>query len=225
MSGLPDRRFARRAAVAIGALVWAVAILAGSRILFKYENTPGLPGAPPSHWPSGSRIEQSHMAFTLVLLAHPDCPCTGATLAELEAIIARSQGKLTSYVIFSKPGVHDTNISSSALWKAATRIPSVTVVYDSTGIDTSRFGGHVSGQTMLYDPNGILVFTGGITSGRGHQGDSDGADAILRRVSGEAGAVASTRYLDARCTTPARADQMRTHRGRVNKRLRSKQLG
>ena len=35
-----------------------------------------------------------------------------------------------------------------------------------------------SGQTLLYDTKGHLVFSGGITGGRGHEGDNTGRESI-----------------------------------------------
>ena len=189
---LGSRRVVRQAVLALAVLGWTVAIILGSRIVLTYENTPGMPGVSPGTWPEGSHVEQSRTAFTLVLLAHPDCPCTEASIAELESVIAAARGRLICYVILSKPNAGAKDIRGSAVSTAATRIPRVTVIYDLSGFETSRFGGHVSGQTMLYDPNGRLVFSGGITSSRGHQGDNDGANAILRRIDGDANALAST---------------------------------
>ena len=43
-----------------------------------------------------------------------------------------------------------------------------------------------SGQTLLFDRDGDLIFSGGITGGRGHSGDNAGRDAIVSLVeSGE----------------------------------------
>lgn len=190
--GWPAERALRRVVFALGLLVWTISIVAGVRILFKYENTPGMSGTPERYWPSDVHVARSTAAFTLVLLAHPDCPCTRASLAELEEIVAKSEGKLTSYVIFSKPGARDAEIESAPLWKTARGIPKITVIFDATGTDTGRFGGHVSGQTMLYDRHGLLVFSGGITTSRGHEGVSDGTEAILGTISARAGSVAST---------------------------------
>jgi hypothetical protein len=43
----------------------------------------------------------------------------------------------------------------------------------------------VSGFTLLYDPAGRLRFAGGITSARGHEGDSFGQRRILAVLSGD----------------------------------------
>lgn len=172
-------------AITAGVLfLWAGLVLLGGRKLLNYESTPGMPGAPPSQWPPESQILRPTDKFTLVMLAHPNCPCTRASIAEFDGLMTKLQGKLAGFIVFSKPGATSTEVTASDLWKTAGRIPNVSVLYDKRGVETDRFGGQVSGQTMLYDPQGRLVFSGGITSGRGHQGDNDGMEAVILKVRG-----------------------------------------
>src|SRR5262249_23558686 len=100
-------------------------------------------------------------------------------------------GKVTAFVLFSKPGASEEDIRGSDLWKKAALVPGVTAVHDAEGSESQVFQGQVSGQTMLYSPDRNLVFSGGITSARGHQGDNEGAEAIVRLVKG--GAAGSSR--------------------------------
>lgn len=165
--------------------LWFLLILSGAHALLRYESTPGAPGTPPAIWPSRTGIVRPPGKFTLVMLSHPDCPCTRASLAELESVIARTQGQLVGFIVFSKPGSSRAEIESSDLWHLASRIPAITPLDDQRGTASQKFHGYVSGQTMLYDPAGRLIFSGGITSGRGHQGDNAGAEAVIRRVNGD----------------------------------------
>jgi hypothetical protein len=55
---------------------------------------------------------------------------------------------------------------------------------DIDGIAAKRFGAATSGHVIVYDPSGSLVFEGGITAGRGHQGDNTGQIAIIDIVEG-----------------------------------------
>ncbi len=96
--------------------------------------------------------------------------------------MARLQGKLVGFMVFRKPEASAAEVEASGLWKTAAGIPNVHLVYDQDGSETDRFGGQVSGQTMLYDPEGQLVFSGGITSARGHQGDNFGVDSVILAV-------------------------------------------
>ena len=50
------------------------------------------------------------------------------------------------------------------------------------GVESGRFGAATSGQVLLYDPKGQLMFAGGLTPDRGHLGDSPGRQRILSLV-------------------------------------------
>jgi hypothetical protein len=189
--GLRDAIFGRVLFAGVGLLSVGF-FLFGARILLNYESTPGTPAVAPSQWPSNSRIARPSNMFTLMMLAHPDCPCTRASLAELEILMAQLQNKLVAFVLFSKPGASTREVETSDLWKKAAMIPGVSVLHDGAGAGIEQFGGHVSGQTMLYDLKGRLIFSGGITSGRGHQGDNYGVEAIVHRVRGDAETPAHT---------------------------------
>jgi hypothetical protein len=182
----------RRAIFAGSGLLWAGIILLGARTLLNYENAAGAPANAPSSWPPNSRIARPNARHTLVLLAHPNCPCTRASLAELEIVMAKLHGKVASIVVFSKPEASAEDVHDSDLWKKVATIPDVLAVYDDQGAETKKFGGQVSGQALLYDPKGRLVFSGGITGARGHQGDNAGVDAVISIVSGDAGAPGHT---------------------------------
>ena len=65
------------------------------------------------------------------------------------------------------------------IWHSAAAIPNVTVVRDDDGLEARRFGAATSGQSLLYDVNGRLLFSGGITGSRGHSGDNAGRTAML----------------------------------------------
>lgn len=169
--------------MAIG-LAWVSSVGWGARMLFTYENTPGAPGASAGRWPAGSKIARPQGKFTLVMLAHPECPCTRASLAELEILMARLPGKLVALVEFRKPGADQREVQGMALWNRAAAIPGVSVGFDQDGAAVEEFGAEVSGQALLYDPEGLLVFSGGITAARGHEGDNAGVDAVIQRVNG-----------------------------------------
>ena len=63
----------------------------------------------PAHWPADSQIALSRRGATLMLFAHPHCPCTRATLGELEKIVARCPGSVTIWVLFLEPAGCDAS--------------------------------------------------------------------------------------------------------------------
>jgi hypothetical protein len=165
-------------AAALCAITWIASVAFGLRVLFHYENTPGRVGARSEAWPS-TQIERAIDRPTLVMLAHPYCPCTAASIGELAQIMARLEGKLRAYVILVRPKGARGNWEDTDLRRSAEAIPGVTVVFDLDGVEASRFGAETSGHTELFGADGRLLFSGGITASRGHAGDNAGENAIV----------------------------------------------
>jgi hypothetical protein len=101
---------------------------------------------------------------------------------ELALLMTRLQGHLSACVLFYKPSNFNENWEKTDLWQSAVIIPGVTVLRDDDGREAQRFGASTSGQTMLYDPAGRLLFSGGLTASRGHMGDSIGFQTIVSWV-------------------------------------------
>jgi hypothetical protein len=163
-------------------IAWLAAVLAGLGLLAGYENTPGLAADAPNRWPTTSRLHLAPEHDTLVMLVHPHCPCTRASLGELASIMAHSQGRLTAFVLFLKPDGFSRDWEKTDLWRTAQGIPGVTAVLDEDGHEAQLFHAATSGQTLLYNVEGRLLFKGGITSSRGHSGDNAGRGAITSLV-------------------------------------------
>jgi hypothetical protein len=163
---------------AAGAL-WLLMIGTGTGFLWNYEGIPGAAAAAPNRWPADSRIPRDTDRATLIMLAHPHCPCTRASVAELSRLMTQAQGRVEAYVLFVKPQGFSAEWEKTDLWAGAAAIPGVHVVGDDEGVEAKRFGSATSGQTLLYDAEGKLLFSGGITSARGHEGDNAGRAAIV----------------------------------------------
>jgi hypothetical protein len=93
--------------------------------------------------------------------------------------MTRLQGRLAGYVLFVKPDGMEDDWERTDLWSSAALIDGVTVVGDPGGIEAAHFGAQTSGQVYLYAPDGELLFQGGITPTRSHQGDSVGRHRII----------------------------------------------
>jgi hypothetical protein len=161
------------------ATAWIAALSLGLGALLNYESAPGRVGPVPSTWPVGSKIQLAPDGNTLVMLAHPHCPCTRASVGELAQIMARTQGKVRAYVLFLKPQDSGADWDDTDLRRSAAEIPGVTVLSDVDGAEARRFGAETSGHTFLFDRRGHLLFNGGITESRGHAGDNAGESAIV----------------------------------------------
>jgi hypothetical protein len=157
---------------------WLGAAGTGMALLARHGNKPGLESIAPAHWPSGSGISPESGQSTLIMFAHPRCPCTRASITELAELAANCGEHFAAQVWFIKPVGTDSDWTNSSMWHQAAAIPGVTVHCDYAGVETSRFHAATSGQSMLYDKNGDLLFEGGITGSRGHVGDNAGLDAL-----------------------------------------------
>jgi hypothetical protein len=160
-------------AVALVAL-WVPAVGFGISILLQYAYTPGRPAAPVERWPAGARIEPARQRATLILFAHPQCPCSRATIEELAKIITCCRQEVEATIFFYLPSADARNWMATELWRSAAAIPGVRVLADVRGAEARRFGARTSGQVLLFDASRRLVFNGGITASRGHYGDNDG---------------------------------------------------
>jgi hypothetical protein len=169
-------------------VLWLFAVSTGLWILWGYENTPGVSAKPPQRWPAESQIQRAPDRATLIMLAHPHCPCTRASIGELASLMTHSQGRLTAYVLFLKPAGTTSDWEKTDLWQSAESIPGVSAIVDDGGVEARRFHAATSGQTILYDSQGRFLFSGGITGSRGHSGDNAGRSTIVSLVN--AGGVA-----------------------------------
>jgi hypothetical protein len=176
--------------MALGTL-WLGGVGGGLALLAGYDNRPGTAATAPERWPAASRIVLAADRPTLVMLAHPRCVCTRASLGELAELMARAHHRPKAYVVFLKPGAasltgNAADWEQTDLYEIANRIPDVTTIRDDEGLEAQRFGAATSGQTLLYDARGRLLFSGGTTGSRGHPGDNAGRASILALLNRDA---------------------------------------
>lgn len=179
------RRFWRSALFPAALVLWSASILASFYALARYEAEPGDAAAAPPTWPAATSLERAPDAHTLVFFAHPRCPCTRASMAELEEIMEharRAKVRVDATVVFFKPSTAYTDWEKTESWRHAQRIAGVRVAVDRDGGEAAVFGARTSGQVLLYAPAGDLLYSGGITAARGHAGDNLGRRTLLARL-------------------------------------------
>lgn len=167
-------------------LCWILVVGAGFAALMNYQNVKGNAGSVPRDWPADTSLSLDSRRDTLIMFAHPKCPCTRASVEELNRLLARSAGKIAAQVCFFQPAQFPDVWNDSDLRKRAAAIPGVKVSDDLEGAQARLFGAETSGYVLLYNPDGRLLFKGGITSSRGHAGDNAGEEAIIALASGGA---------------------------------------
>jgi hypothetical protein len=166
-------------------LFWVVAVVAGVSNLNRYEMTPGAAAAA-ANWPSNTRLTLDSHRDTLLMFVHPLCPCSDASMEELARGLAQAEDRLSTTVVFFKPSGQTDDWVKASLWNSARRIPGVSAIIDPGGALAERFDARTSGQVFLYQPDGRLIFSGGITGSRGHAGDNAGMEAIVALATGSA---------------------------------------
>jgi hypothetical protein len=163
---------------------WLVIVVAGFVALIRYASLPGAAASSSARWPAGSSLAPAADRPTLVFFAHPRCGCTRASLNELHRLHSRVTHPPLTYVVFQLPkGVSD-DWRHSDLWASAERIPGARLVADEEGRESARFAVRTSGTALLYDRSGRLVFSGGLTESRGHEGDSFGQARLITLLEG-----------------------------------------
>jgi hypothetical protein len=188
-------------------IVWIIAVGLGMWSLMAFDLTPGGSGITSLTWPSRTGIAFQVGRINLVMFAHPNCPCTRASLAELGEIMMRSQGLISACVLFYQPTKRPADWERDDLSGLARALPNVTVRDDIDGIEAARFGARTSGYTLVYDVHGKVRFRGGITRARGQAGANAGRQAILSLLNLTQGTERETPVFGCSLTTRRTADR------------------
>jgi hypothetical protein len=171
------------------AVLWFCSAATGLWVLWAYENQAGASAHALPHWPADTGLALDGERPTLVMLIHPQCVCSRASLTELAEILARASTKPKTYVLFLKPRGFAEGWEKTETWRAAAALPDATVVRDDEGAKAERFGAATSGQSFLFNVRGEPLFRGGITGSRGHAGANAGRTAVLALLNREASTV------------------------------------
>lgn len=172
-----------------GAL-WISAAVFGAGLLAAYSLQAGAKGDVVSEWPTSSRLARAKQPTLLVFL-HPDCSCSRATVNELDRLLARVGGAVETVAIFIRPKGWSDDRLKSGLWELAKQIPNVMTIVDD-GKEAALFGAKTSGHAALFSKEGRLLFEGGITGSRGHEGDNVGRASLEDILRNRKSLVAST---------------------------------
>ena len=177
---LPQRR---KIVLSVVCITWLAGVGSGLYVLHRYERTAGTASASPARWPTPAQITLDPHRHTLVMFVHPQCPCSAASIEQLDRLLAAPGGdRLAAYVVAVLPDGSPAAFEDSRTLRAAAAIPGVRIVRDTAGREAQRFGAETSGHVLLYGPDGRLEFSGGVTVSRGHAGDSPAVDAIAARI-------------------------------------------
>jgi hypothetical protein len=169
----------RRSTLLLVMAAWCLLVGLGARSLLRYETTQGQAAVTSARWPEGVWLPLARDRQTLLVFLHPHCPCSRASVEELAQLLAQTQDHLAVQVVFFVPEGRVSDVTGSALWKSVAALPGVALICDVDGALARQFDAHTSGQVYQFDPDGQLLFSGGVTASRGHIGDNGGLNAIV----------------------------------------------
>ncbi|MEM7247304.1 MAG: hypothetical protein AAF533_18320 [Acidobacteriota bacterium] len=163
-------------------LAWLGLVIAGHGALLAYQGRP----APETTAPSRLPVPRApgDVAHQLLVFAHPRCPCTQASFSELERLLSRARLPVSTQVHFFRPAAPSSDWSTGRLHAHALRWPSTRVLDDVEGRLARRCGALASGHVLLYGPDDVLLFAGGVTASRGHEGPSVSGRALAALLDG-----------------------------------------
>lgn len=178
---------------------WLGLIACGFGALAAYASIPGAVGDPPSIWPSNDAggMQLARGTHTVILAVHPRCPCTRATINELERTLARAIEQPVIYALIFEPGPDDSadvdeSFARTRIAERLGSLPGVVMISDPGSIIAQQFGALTSGHTLVYDATGSLVFSGGLTPTRSHEGPNTGSASLVELFNGRSAIAEQT---------------------------------
>src|SRR5207244_13105960 len=119
------KRIVLLSALALACAIWVVTVGAAVRSIRAFESTPGRAADAPARWPSSAAVARRPGTWTLVMLIHPHCSCSRASISELAAIMEQAPRNLRAYVLAYRPQEFAPEWSHTDVWTAAHRLPRV----------------------------------------------------------------------------------------------------
>jgi hypothetical protein len=173
-----------RLAIIAAALFWVIGTAIGVAKVHEFESTPGYSTPAPERWPADSSVKRISNKATLLMFVHAECSCTHASLSELNQLMSQSAGQVAAWVLFVSPGDADDKRVIHTI-AGLTPAPGIQITKDINGAELTRFGALTSGDVVIYSAEGKLLFSGGITGSRGHEGDNMGRRLISQALAHE----------------------------------------
>jgi len=164
-------------------ILWGTAVAFGFSLLLVHESTPGMANPLPAHWPTDIAVQRCPDRPLLLVFIHPQCPCTMATLSELERLLAEIEMPVQMTLILNCPVDQEIAWKKTAIWRRCESISKGSILVDFEGTMATKLRISTSGHCALYSAAGKLLFQGGITASRGHEGESTGRVAIREHLS------------------------------------------
>ncbi|MEM7453402.1 MAG: hypothetical protein AAF456_03500 [Planctomycetota bacterium] len=163
--------------------IWCCMLVAGMVWISDYSTRPAKSDGVLDLWPEETTLRCGGDSC-LLLFVHPRCPCTRATLRQLEKLSADTADAIRRPRIVTLcycPDTAEEGWAKTDIWESASALGEV--ILDPGGEEAGRFGISTSGHIILFD-HGVRIFDGGITAGRGHEGEPPALTALIGCIRG-----------------------------------------
>lgn len=107
-----------------------------------------------------------------------------ASLESFSSLLKQTGSK--GVVVFWQP--RESRLDDGNQWRETSSIQfakglnNVDVVFDPMGVEFNRFRASVSGHCVVFSPKGHPLYSGGITSARGHSGPSTALGNVVSAI-------------------------------------------
>ena len=141
---------------ALAFVIWLGLLGAGLALFMDYDTRPGAVGSVAESRPS----RESELLY----FVHPHCPCARAGLTLLSKLDRADLGRIR--IVFVVPDGAPADWRRGASWDLARAVPRADLEIDEGGHLARSYGVRTSGHTLIYESDGQLQFSGGITGSR-----------------------------------------------------------
>jgi hypothetical protein len=157
--------------------VWALALIGLSAWSARFDYAAEAPA------PTGAIVSPSCNEPQLYVFLHPHCPCSNVTVETLLRVRADHPQQWTLVFVLVVPK------SCEPAWADGSLRRQLQEAKQEIRIDegelSSRFQAKTSGECVWVEPNGIVVFRGGVTPKRGAAGPNPGLRWLEQRLQGD----------------------------------------
>jgi hypothetical protein len=169
--------------------IWLSLLCCAFATISAYQSKAGFSGFPTA------TVDDFHLRLrtnssALIVAVHPKCPCTRATVAELAKVLGRSKAQPDLVALIYTPTRAKEEWLHSGIVEALSKL-GFRIIEDRDGFIAGQLGAETSGHVLFYGENGALVFGGGITASRGHEGDNAAEDRLIELLNGNERTVAT----------------------------------
>jgi len=182
----------RALVIALG-LVWGVLVTGGALALTANAGRGSVAERAPASWVDNPYATRATDRATVLVFIHPHCPCSRATLRELERDLAAG-APAAVHVFFVQPRGADSGFEKGPLWDQASAIKGVKLHVDAGGVFAAQLGATLSGHVLVFDAAGERTFAGGITPARAHEGESGARQAFIASLASDSRQATTTTF-------------------------------